>query len=88
MIKRSIQQLYRNRSLPWLIVGFLLGILWASGQAGASPPSGLPNSQASLDQRVAALEELLAHFSRVKDDVFITGANLHVVNGEGSTESN
>jgi hypothetical protein len=38
-----------------------------------------------LAQRVAALEQLLKHFSREKNEIFITGANLHIVNGLGST---
>jgi hypothetical protein len=41
--------------------------------------------QKGLAQRVAALESLLKHFSREKNDIFITGANLHIVNGLGST---
>jgi hypothetical protein len=35
---------------------------------------------------VAALEELLKHFSREDNEVFLTGANLHIVNGLGSTD--
>jgi hypothetical protein len=42
--------------------------------------------QKGLAQRVAALEKLLKHFSREKNDIFITGANLHIVNGLGSTD--
>jgi hypothetical protein len=38
-----------------------------------------------LAQRVAALEDLLKHFSRKGNEVFITGANLHLVNGLGLT---
>ena len=34
---------------------------------------------------MAALEKLLKHFSREGDEVFITGANLHVRNGLGET---
>ena len=33
------------------------------------------------------LEDLLTHFSRVDDDIHITGANLHIVNGMGDTET-
>jgi len=40
-----------------------------------------------LAQRVAALEKPLKHFSREGNEVFITGANLHIVNGEGSTDT-
>jgi hypothetical protein len=41
--------------------------------------------QKGLAQRVAALEQLLKHFSREKNEIFITGANLHLVNGLGQT---
>jgi hypothetical protein len=39
-----------------------------------------------LEQRVAALKSLLKHFSREGNEVFITGANLHTVNGLGSID--
>ena len=42
--------------------------------------------QKGLAQRVAALETLLKHFSREGNEVIITGANLHLVNGLGSTD--
>ena len=38
-----------------------------------------------LEARVVALEGLLTHFSRVANDVYIDGANLHVRNGLGDT---
>ncbi len=38
-----------------------------------------------LEAQVADLQELLEHFTRDGDDIYIEGANLHVVNGEGST---
>lgn len=38
-------------------------------------------------QAVADIEDLLMHFSRDGDDIFITGANLRVVNGLGQTDS-
>ncbi len=38
-----------------------------------------------LEQRVAALEKLLKHFSRKGNEVTIKGANLHLVNGLGRT---
>lgn len=41
---------------------------------------------AGLAARVAALENLLVHLSRDGNDLYLTGANLHVVNGTGSTE--
>jgi hypothetical protein len=48
-------------------------------------PEGTAQEQ-GLPQRVAALEELLKHFSRKGNEVFITGANLHIRNGLGSTD--
>jgi trimeric autotransporter adhesin len=42
--------------------------------------------QKGLAQRVAALEDLLKHFSREQNEIFITGANLHLVNGLDSTD--
>jgi hypothetical protein len=39
----------------------------------------------NLEQPVAALERLLKHFRRDGDEVIIQGANLHIVNGLGST---
>lgn len=40
---------------------------------------------AALEARLTSLEDLLAHFSRSGDNVFVTGANLHIVNGAGVT---
>jgi hypothetical protein len=64
------------------------------GLLGWGLPLGLAREDASdkdkgekgLAQRVAALEDLLKHFSREKNDIFITGANLHIVNGLGETD--
>jgi hypothetical protein len=41
----------------------------------------------SLEERVATLEDLLVHVSREGNDIYVTGANLHVVNGTGATET-
>ena len=41
----------------------------------------------NVESRVAALENLLVHFARNGDDVIIAGANLHIVNGLGNTQS-
>ena len=48
-------------------------------------PAGTAQEQ-GLAQRVAALEVLLKPFSRERNEVFITGANLHIRNGLGSTD--
>lgn len=37
---------------------------------------------------VVGLQQLLTHFSRQGSDIFITGANLHIVNGLGATNGN
>ena len=39
-----------------------------------------------LEVKLAVLEELLEHFTRVGNDIYIDGANLHVRNGTGSTK--
>jgi hypothetical protein len=39
----------------------------------------------ALEARIAALESLLSHFSKSGNEIYITGANLHVVNGSGAT---
>jgi hypothetical protein len=44
------------------------------------------NNVADLEGRLAALEDLLMHFSRDGDDIIIAGANLKVVNGTGTTD--
>jgi hypothetical protein len=38
--------------------------------------------------RTAALEDRLVHFSRAGNEVFLTGANLNIVNGLGATAGN
>jgi hypothetical protein len=82
-----------NRRLRWwrgLAGGLLvLAVLtWAlpSGTAQEGASTGGEKEKKGLEQRVAALEDLLKHFSREKNEVFITGANLHLVNGLGSTD--
>jgi trimeric autotransporter adhesin len=47
---------------------------------------GARSGEQGLAQPVAALEDLLQHFSRKKNEVFLTGANLHIVNGLGQTD--
>jgi hypothetical protein len=79
-----------ERQLRWwrgLACGlFILAVLtWAL-------PSGMAREEAStggeqgLAPRVAALEDLLTPFSRKGHEVFLTRANLHIVNGLGRTE--
>jgi trimeric autotransporter adhesin len=77
-----------NRRLRWwrgLAGGLLvLAVLtWALPLSTAQ--EGARRGEKVLAQRVAALENLLKHFSREGNEVFITGANLHIVNGLGQT---
>jgi hypothetical protein len=82
-----------KRRLRWwrgLAGGLLvLAVLtWALplGTAQEDPMAGSEKGKQTLDERVAALEQLLKHFSRKGNDVTLTGANLHIVNGLGSTD--
>jgi hypothetical protein len=67
--------------------------LAVAGLLGWGLPLGLAREDArdkdkdpkGLAQRVAALEKLLTYFTREKNEIFITGANLHIVNGLGQT---
>ena len=77
-----------TRQLRWwrilaggLVVMGLLSWVLPDGRENAWSGSGR-----TLDERVAALETLLKHFSRAGNDVTITGANLHLVNGLGATD--
>jgi hypothetical protein len=77
-----------NRRLRWwrgLAGGLMvLAVLtWALPVVTADDAK--PDDQKGLEQRVAALEKLFTHFSRKGDEVTITGANLHIVNGLGRT---
>ena len=81
-----------NRRLRWwrgLACG-LLGAggahLGAAGRHCATGSAPMRGREGPLAQRVAALESLLKHFSRERNEVIITGANLHIVNGLGSTD--
>jgi hypothetical protein len=48
---------------------------------------GAAAKTASLEERVAALESKLEPLTRQGDDLYITRANLHIVNGLGSTDT-
>jgi hypothetical protein len=81
-----------NRRLRWWL-GLACGLA-VVGLLGWGLPLGLAREDPSDKEkgekgpahRVAALEKLLKHFSREKNEIFITGANLHIVNGLGSTD--
>jgi hypothetical protein len=78
-----------TRRLRWWrgLAGGLLALAvltWALPLSTAQ--EGARSGEQGLAQRVSALEDLLKHFSRKGNEVFITGANLHLVNGLGSTD--
>jgi hypothetical protein len=63
-------------------------LTWALplGTAQEDAVTASEKEKKTLEERVAALESLLKHFSRQGNDVFITKANLHLVNGLGSMD--
>jgi len=82
-----------TRQLRWWrgLAGGLLGLAvltWALpvGTAPEDPIAESERGKKTLEQRVAVLESLLKHFSRKGNEVTIKGANLHIVNGLGSTD--
>jgi hypothetical protein len=80
-----------TRQLHWwrgLACGaVVLAVLtWALPAGIAQEEEAKGKGPKGLAQRVAALEQLLKHFSREKNEIFITGANLHIVNGLGRTD--
>jgi hypothetical protein len=77
-----------NRRLRWwrgLAGGLLVLAVLTWALPSGTAQEGAQGGEKGLAQRVAALEDLLKHFSRKGNDVFITGANLHLVNGLGRT---
>jgi hypothetical protein len=79
-----------ERQLRWwrgLACGLLvLAVLTWALPAGMAREEASKGGEKGLEQRVAALEDLLTHVSRKSNEVLITGANLHIVNGLGSTD--
>src|SRR5438876_274094 len=68
------------------MVGLLVmgGLLLLPLREGV-PQSTLEQRVTALETKVAALENKTAHFSRSGNNVFITGANLHIRSGQGAT---
>ena len=64
----------------------VLAVLTWALPSGLAREEAAPGGEQGLAQRVAALEDLLTHFSRKGNEVFLTRANLHIVNGLGRTE--
>jgi hypothetical protein len=79
-----------NRRLHWwrgLAGGLLvLAVLTWALPAVIAQEEASQGGQRGLARRVAALEQLLKHFSRDGNEIFITGANLHIRNGLDSTD--
>jgi hypothetical protein len=79
-----------NRRLRWwrgLACGVVvLAVLTWALPSGTAQEEADERGQKGLAQRVAALEKLLKHFSREGNEITITGANLHIVNGLGNTD--
>lgn len=63
----------------------LAGLTWALPLSTAQEDTS-KGGQRGLAQHVTAMEKLLKHFSREGKEIFIIGANLHIVNGPGSTD--
>jgi hypothetical protein len=79
MVERRLRR-WRGLACGLIALALLTWVLPA-GNAKEDAREG----EKGLAQRVAALEKLLKHFTRVGNEVVITGANLHIVNGLGST---
>jgi hypothetical protein len=62
------------------------GLLMLAVLTWALPVVTADEAKKDLEQRVAALEELLKHFRREGNEVTIQGANLRLVNGLGRTD--
>src|SRR5262245_53382740 len=78
-----------DRRLRWwrgiacgVVMLSLLSLALPSGKAADAPGRGMAERMASLEKKLAAMD-----FDAVANEVVITGANLRIVNGLGSTET-
>ena len=80
-----------ERRLRWwrgMAGGFLmLGLLSWALPSGKAQDASSAKGNGGLAQRVAALEDKLVQVTRVDTDLFITGANLHIINGWNATNT-
>src|SRR5262245_20660835 len=76
-----------ERSLRWWR-GIALGLL-VLGLLSWTLPSGKAQGERGLEHRVSDLEDKLAAvtFNADAKELIVTGANLHIVNGLGSTDT-
>jgi hypothetical protein len=58
---------------------------YTKSEVDAIVTSSVDTAVASMQTQITALQDLLQHFTRSGDDVYVTGANLHVLSGSGST---
>ena len=56
------------------------------GTTGCGTCDDVITRMEELEDKVALLEELLQHFSRNGNDIYIEGANIHVLDGSGNTD--
>jgi hypothetical protein len=78
-----------TRQLRWwrgVACGLLVLALLAWGFPVVTADDAKHDDKKTLEERVAALEKLLKHFRREGNEITIRGANLHIVNGLGSTD--
>ena len=69
------------------IDGSDLAILAADfGTIGCGTCDDVITRMEELEDKVVLLEQLLQHFSRDGNDIYIDGANLHVRDGSGDTD--
>jgi hypothetical protein len=88
---RTLHQQTRTiaRQLHWwrgLACGTAVLALLAWARPSTTAHEDARGGPQGLADRVAALERLLTHVTRVGHEVIITGANLRLVNGLGSTD--
>jgi len=93
-LEHQVQTLHQQtrtvaRQLRWrrgLVCGVVVLTLLPWALPSTTAQEDARGGQLGLADRVAALEKLLTHFTRVGNEVVITGANLRLVNGLGSTD--
>jgi hypothetical protein len=76
-------------AMAWLVGWVMAGTQrsWVGTTAGPARAEAEVAKPMSLEERVAALEAKLEPLTRQGDDLYITRANLHLVNGLGSTDT-
>src|SRR5215471_322684 len=83
VLEQQTEQLKRHLR-RWRRLAYGLGVLGVLALPLASVKAQVG---ATLEQRVEQLEYKLAHVTSGPDDITISGANLHIVNGLGATDT-